>query len=313
MSARAVIRFPKYFWAARPLAFGLFLLAAATAQAQELSPRAYWPSPVGTKLLVTGFAYQSGDVLLDPTVPIYGVDSRLSTAVIGYLQSVELWGRNANVLLEMPYSWGSTRGILGGQPARADFAGFNDLSATLSINLIGASAMNVEQFQAFRAAPTPILGASIKVVAPTGNYERDRFINVGGNRFATRLQLGAILPLHRRWLLELDAGAWLFADDDDYPGGRRKQDPIYALEAHLVHRIRPGLWASLDANWFTGGEQTIGGESREDLQRNVRLGVTLVLPFRKRHAVKLGYSTSARTRFGSDSDQALLTYQRVFR
>jgi hypothetical protein len=236
----------------------LFALLIATggsnAQAQELSPRAYWPSPVGTRVLISGYAYQDGDVLLDATLPIYGVDSRINTAVLGYLQSVDLWGRNANVLLEMPYSWGSTRGILGNQPARADFAGFNDPSATLSVNLIGAPAMTPEEFQAFRAAPRPILGASVKVVVPTGHYEPDRFINVGANRWAARLQLGTILSLHRRWLLEVDGGVWLFGDDSDYLGGRREQDPIYALEAHLVHRIRPGLWASLDANWFTGGE-----------------------------------------------------------
>lgn len=289
----------------------LLTLGPALAAAQELSPRAYWPSPVGTRVLITGYANASGDVLLDPTIPIYGVDSRINTAFFGYFESFGLWGRTANVVVEVPYTWGATRGLLGETPARADFAGFNDLSATLSVNLLGAPAMTVEDFQAMRADPRPLVGASIKVVPPTGYYERDRFINVGSNRWATRLQLGAILPLHRSWLLELDAGAWLFGDDRDYPGGRREQDPIYAFEMHLVHRFRPGLWASLDANWFTGGEQTIGGEEREDLQQNVRLGGTLVIPFLQRHAVKLGFSTAARTRFGSDSEQVLVTYQYI--
>ena len=63
--------------------------------AQELSPRAYWPAPVGTKVLVTGYSYSSGDVLLDPTIPIYGVDSRISTAFLGYVQTFALAGRNA--------------------------------------------------------------------------------------------------------------------------------------------------------------------------------------------------------------------------
>lgn len=108
--------------------------------------------------------------------------------------------------------------------------------------------------------------------------------------------------------MELDAGAWLFSDDDDYIGGRREQDPIYAFEAHLVHRFRPGLWVSLDANYYTGGQQTIGGEQREDRQKNVRLGATVAVPFGGRHAVKFGYSTSARTRIGSDSEQFLVSY-----
>ena len=46
-------------------------------------------------------------------------------------QTIELFGRNANLLFEAPYSWGTTRGILNDIEARADFAGLNDLSATL--------------------------------------------------------------------------------------------------------------------------------------------------------------------------------------
>ena len=286
----------------------MLALAPAVIAAQELSPRAYWPAPVGTRLLITGYTYSSGDVLLDPTIPVYGVDSRINTAFLGYLQTFSLAGRNANLVLEAPYSWGVTRGLLDETQARAEFAGLNDMAATLSVNLLGAPAMTREDFQQLRAAPRPILGVSVKLMPPTGYYRQNRFINVGSNRWAGRLQLGAILPLRARWLLELDAGAWLFSDDEDYPGGRREQDPIYAFEAHLVHRFRPGLWASFDVNWFTGGQQTIGGEEREDLQQNVRLGATLSVPFRGRHAVKFGFSTAARTRFGSDSEQLLVSY-----
>jgi hypothetical protein len=298
-------RFRKSIGACLALALALASLDLA---AQELSPRAYWPAPVGTRVLITGYANASGDVLLDPTLPIYGVDSRINTLFLGYLETFALGGRNVNLLLEAPYSWGATRGLLGETPARTEFAGLNDLAATLSVNLLGAAALTREDFRQLRAAPRPILGVSLKLMPPTGYYDSDRLINVGSNRWASRLQFGAILPLRQRWLLELDAGAWLFGDDENYVGGRREQEPIYAFEAHLVHRFRPGLWASLDVNWFTGGRQTIGGEEREDLQKNVRMGATLAIPFHTRHAVKLGYSTAARTRFGSDSEQVLVSY-----
>jgi len=286
----------------------ILALVPVVVVAQELSPRAYWPTPVGTRLLISGYSYSSGDVLLDPTLPIYDVDSRINTAFIGYMQTFSLAGRNANLVLEAPYSWGVTHGLLLDTQASAHFAGFNDLAATLSVNLLGAPALTREDFQQLRAEPRPILGVSLKVVPPTGQYHSDQFINVGSNRWAGRLQMGAIFPLRPRWLLELDAGAWLFSDDADYPGGRREQDPIYAFEAHLIHRFRPGLWVSLDVNRFTGGQQTIGGEKREDSQKNVRLGVTFAVPFRVRHAVKLGFNTAVYTRYGSDSEQLLVSY-----
>ena len=75
-------------------------------------PRAYWPAPVGTKLLISGNSYSSGDALLDPTIPIYGVVSRINRVFLGYMQTFALAGRNANLVLEAPYSWGVTRGLL---------------------------------------------------------------------------------------------------------------------------------------------------------------------------------------------------------
>jgi len=285
------------------------LLLSAPAPAQELSPRSFWPTPVGTKVLVLGYAHQSGDVLMDPSIPLYGVDSKIDTALLGYQQTTSLWGRNANVLVELPYSWGATKGLLEDTPARRDFAGFNDASVTLAVNLLGAPAMSAEDFRALRANPRPIVGISLKVLLPTGYYEDDRLINVGGNRWASKLELGAIIPLRPKWLLELEAGGWFFGADNDFVAGKREQDPIWSAEAHLIRRFRPGFWASLEANYFAGGRQTVGGERMADLQSNRRIGATVVIPFGGRHAIKVGYSTGTRTRFGNDFDQFLVTYQ----
>ena len=295
-------------------ALGVLALCAAwvlSASAQELSPRTFWPAPVGTKVVVAGYQFAEGDVLMDPSVPLYGVDSEIHTGILGYLQTFSLWGRSSNVLVELPYSVGTTQGLVVDMPAKRDFAGFNDPGITLTVNLIGAPAMSPADFQNLRENPRPILGISLKLVPPLGYYEEGRLINVGANRWAARLKLGSVLPLQQKWLLEAEAGAWFFSDDDDFVVGKREQDPIYAFEAHLVRRFSPGFWASLDANYFTGGRQTIGGDELADLQSNRRFGATLVVPFRLRNAVKFGFSTGTRTRYGNDFTQVLITYQRV--
>jgi hypothetical protein len=281
--------------------------------AQDLTPRAYWPAPKGTKVAVAGYSRVSGDVLFDPSTPLFGVDSNIRTAIVGYLQTFSLWGRTANVVVELPYSWGTTRGIVEDTPARRDFSGLGDLGVSLSVNLLGAPTMTPADFQALRARPRPILGGSIRVIAPTGSYDHDRLINVGANRWAARFDFGAIVPLRRKWLLELDAGVWVFTDDDDYLPGAREQDPIYNFQAHLIRRFSPGFWASLDANYFVGGRQTIGGEELVDVQNNSRVGAMVVVPFGGRHAIKLGYFVGVRTEFGSDFDQFLVTYQVLVR
>ncbi len=177
------------------LVWAACILSAAAGTAQELSPRAYWPAPKGTKVLVLGYSYSSGDVLMDPSLPIYGVDSTIGTGFVAYLQTVSLWGRTTNVVVELPYSWGTTKGLLFQVPARRDFSGFSDLGVTLAVNLLGAPSMTPADFQKLRASPHPILGASLKVLAPTGHYEKDRLINVGANRWAAKPELGFLIPL----------------------------------------------------------------------------------------------------------------------
>jgi hypothetical protein len=247
---------------------------------------------------------------MDPSVPLYGVDSEIHSGILGYLQTFSLWGRSSNILVEVPYSVGTTQGLVVDMPAKRDFAGFSDPGITLSVNLVGAPAMNRSGFQNLREYPRPILGISLKLVPPLGHYEVGRLINVGTNRWAARLKLGSILPLHPKWLLEAEASAWFFGDDNDFLTGKREQDPIYAFEVHLVRRFSPGFWVSIDANYFAGGRQTIGGEELADLQSNRRLGATLAVPFRGRNAVKFGFSMGTRTRYGNDFRQFLVSYQR---
>ena len=113
--------------------------------------------------------------------------------------------------------------------------------------------------------------------------------------------------------MELGAGAWLFGDDDDFLPGKREQNPVFSGVAHLVKRFRPGFWASLDLTYFSGGRQTIGGDRLGDEQENLKIGGTVVVPFRGRHAIKIGYANGAVTKFGTDFSLFILSYQVVFR
>jgi len=277
-------------------------------KSQELTPRFYWPAPIGTKVAVSGYSYLSGDVLMDPSIPLYGVESSLNTGFFAYMQNFNLLGRTTNFLVELPYSWGITKGTVVNTPGERRLSGLNDLGITLAINLLGAPSMSPADFQLLRDHPRVILGTSIKVTLPTGQYFTDKLVNVGANRWAFKPEFGALIPLFPKLLLELETGIWLFTKDQDFLMGTKKQEPIISGELHLVKRFKPGLWMSLESNFFWGGQQKIGENQLVDRQRNSRIGATFSLPIPRRHNLKFGYSLNIITSYGTDFHQFLVSY-----
>lgn len=301
-----------YLQACKLLALAL-LLHAFVAEAQELSPRAYWPAPVGTQVLTVGYSHMSGDVIPDRSLPLTGVDSSIDSAVLGYRHTLGLWGRTANITIEVPHIDGTTVGTRDNETdLKRTYSGVGDLGITFSVNILGAPSMTRQEFREMRGSFRHILGASVKLVAPTGKYDSDRIINVGANRLAVKAELGYIVVLNPKWVLETSLGAWLFKDNDDFLGETKEQKPLGIVQGHLIHRFRPGLWASLDVNYFQGGRSTIGGRRLNDLQRDSKIGATLVFPFTTGHAIKLGYSVGSI----NDSEEAfnvlIVSYQRLF-
>jgi hypothetical protein len=296
---RSILRFP---------AIAVLVWLGQCAQAQELTPRAYWPAPVGTNVLVVGYVHNTGDILIDPSLPITGVESDIDSFALTYQRALDVLGRSASVQFNLPYSNGLTEGFVEGEYRQRKTVGLADMRARFAINLAGAAALDPAGFTALRKDPRPIVGASVVVQAPTGEYDVDRLINVGTNRWSIKPAIGAIIPLRPTWLLELELGAWFYGDNDDYQGETREQDPIVSLSVHLIKRLRPGFWVALDANYYKGGETRVGDAPPLNLQRNSRAGFTVVMPFRGRHAVRASFSTGVETRSGGDFDNYSLAY-----
>lgn len=293
-------------WAFPTLA--AFILLSAPLHAQELAPRAYWPAPKGTKVAIFGYSYSSGGIITDPSIPVTEADSSLNSGLAAYLHTFSLAGRSANIILEIPYTWGTNRGEVQGQPAMREVSGFGDIAATLSVNLRGAPSLTPAEFGELRRNPRQILGASLKVVAPTGEYETDKVVNIGTNRWAVRTELGYMYPITPRWLLELEAGVWFFGDNNDFLGVTREQEPIVAGEVHLIRRIRPGFWVAFDLNYYRGGQTIVDGEVHGDLQENSRFGLDLLYTFQPAHALKFGCSKGIFTESGTDYTTVLVAY-----
>ena len=79
-------------------------------------------------------------------------------------------------------------------------------------------------------------------------------------------------------------GVWFFTDNPDALGAKREQDPIGNLQAHASYDFGPGLWLSVDGNFFTGGGTTVDGERGSEAQRSSRVGLSLSVPLRRGHS-----------------------------
>jgi hypothetical protein len=287
-------------------------LSPALSVAQTLSPRAFWPSPVGTNVLVLGYQRTEGDIVVDQSLPIAGVESTLDYLQASFQHTFDWWGRTGTLQISQATADGTTSGFVEGELRSQRIVGPLDTIGRLAINLRGAPAMSPEQFRELVRDPQPILGVSLTVSAPTGEYDADRVINNGTNRWAIKSSVGGIYPLWPSVLLEAELGVWFYQDNDDFLGTVRGQDPMLAAEVHLVKRFRPGFWGALDANYYTGGRAQVNGGSKGDAIRNARFGATLVYPIAKGHALRWAISTGTLTEIGGDYDLMTLAWVHAF-
>jgi hypothetical protein len=287
----------------------VFVLSATTASAQDLEPRAYAASPVGTTFLVVAAARSTGNVLTDPSLPIDDVKARVGALVIGGGTALNLFGRTALILGVLPIARAHATGRVGETTSSVDRTGLADARVKLSINLLGGRAVGVRDFA--RVERPTIVGMSLSVAAPTGQYDGTKLINLGAHRWAFKPEAGVSHRMNR-WTIEGYAGVWLFTDNDEFFTGsaHRTQARIIALQTHASYTFKARLWVAANATWYSGGSTTIDGVPKRDLQRNSRIGATMSLPIGRGQSLKVSGSTGATTRSGSDFNTFGVTWQR---
>jgi Putative MetA-pathway of phenol degradation len=281
-------------------------LLAGSLHAQDLAPRAYTITPQGTNAFTLSNVFNDGDLLFDGTVPITDASARLNAPSISYYRALSVFGRSANATAGVAYGVGTFEGTVLGESRSIYRSGLFDSVFRLSVNLAGGPAMSLGQMRQWRQKT--LLGASVKIVVPTGQYDPTKLINLGSNRWSFKPELG----LSRRWghwLVDGYAGVWLFTKNPEFfshnefvPGTQSQtQKPIVAIEAHLSYDFRPRLWMSLDGNFWRGGQTSLNGvENAATLQENSRIGVTASFPLTRHQTLKVGYAQGAYIRFGGN-------------
>jgi len=183
------------------VAIGVAALVFEVAQthAQTLEPRSYSNSPVGLNFLLAGYEYTEGSVAFDPSLPISDAHLHTNATFLAYARSLNAWGDSAKFDVELPYVWLEGSAPAGGSPRQRDVSGVADPSFRFSVNFYGAPALSAKEFADYHQ--DFIVGASLRVFAPFGQYDDTKLVNIGTNRWTIKPELGISKALGS-WTLE---------------------------------------------------------------------------------------------------------------
>ena len=281
---------------------GLFVclpLLTLGAVAQDLEPRAYSASPVGVSFAIVGFARSSGDVTFDPSIPLTDVNATLYGPVVGLGQSFGILGRQALFTAVLPYAWGDVTGAVGEQRGSVHRSGTADIKSKISLNLRGNPAQTPQEFLR-RPHRSFIIGTSLTVTSPSGQYGNTKLINLGTNRWSFKPEIGLSWPV-KKFDFDLYTGVWLYtANASFYPGtADRTQSPLTAIQGHVSYTVRRSLWVAFDGTWYAGGATRANGGSPTERQENTRIGATLSIPLARQQSFKIAYSSGVSGTIGS--------------
>jgi len=293
-----------------------FLCAVLThlCEAQSLSPRAYVIVPIHSNAVTLTYSLNAGDVVFNG-LPVTNSSGRIGTEIVSYFHTFDFFGRSANVTMLLPYAVGHFQGDVNGIRGELYRSGLGAAAARVSVNLVGAKAMDVREFSRWKQKM--VIGASLLVETPTGQYDSRRLINLGEHRWSIKPEIG----LSRRWghwLVDAYGSAWFYTSNDDFfssaPGStgpnRQTQEPMGAVEAHLSYDVKPRLWVSVDGNYWYGGKTSLNGvQTPTTLQANSRLGATAAIPITKHQSLKFSYSAGTYVTFGGNFQNVSAAWQ----
>jgi hypothetical protein len=289
----------------------LLLLAPALAMAQSMEPRAYSNSPTGLNFLLVGYGYSQGGLGFDASSPLQDGDTRVHSVLVGYVRSLDLFGKAGSIGLLLPVvDMTATATLNGTMEARREVSGLGDPGLRLAWNFYGAPALSGAEFASYRQ--DLIIGTSVVVTAPFGQYDPTRLVNIGTNRWSVKPELGLSKALGP-WTAELSAGVTFFTRNDGFfNGNTRSQDPLYSTQLHVTRQFGRGMWGALSATYFEGGRTALNGEPRDDRLSGTRVAATFVLPVDRRNSIKLSASSGLYARAGSDYDGVGVTWQHLW-
>jgi hypothetical protein len=308
------------------------LLLSELALAMDDGARAYWKAREGTNVV----SFQSLDVDIEasdtqqfgPGQYIYpNADVDADLFIVNWAHFFTVFNRPSSLNFALPggnvdVDFNTNLvppeflppGVNAGDSLSQSSSGFADPTVQWVINLFGTPPLR-SNVDLLNYEPTWTLDVATMLAFPIGEYDDEKLVNLGQNRWFGRVGLplkyhfGAFTPGYRK-SLEIIPSAWLFDDNDDFLGQKLENDPMWQLEAHLTSDFTPNFYGSLDALYRNGFQSEINGvEAGDDLDIG-SFCFTLNYQVSDNVSIRTGYSSNV---FGdSDLDTSMFRIQFVF-
>lgn len=297
------------------IAVAVLTCSTGVAAAQDLAPRAYVITPTHSNAVLVTYSFLDGNLDFQGAVPISDAKAKANVPVLSFYHSFNFLGRSANVTAGLPYGEGNFRGNVMATETNAYRSGLFDSVYRMSVNMIGGPAMAPADFRKWQQKQ--LIGFSLRVTAPTGQYDSSKLINLGTNRWGFKPEIG-YSRRNGHWIVDTYFGTWLytknprfFSENQFYPGVQyQTQAPVGALEGHVSYDVKPRFWVSFDANFWFGGKTSLNGiENPTTALRSSRLGATASVPISKHQSMKLSFSDGAYIKYGGNFQNVSVAWQ----
>jgi len=283
------------------------LAAASAARAQDIEPRAYSNAPVGVNFAIAGYVQTRGGLEFPSATQLTNAKINTSSALFAYARVLDLWGMSGKFDAILPYMDLSGTALYKGDAIERNVDGQLDPRFRLSVNFYGAPALGLKDFRHYQQ--DIIVGTSLQVGVPLGQYDPSRLVNLGNNRWSFKPELG-ISKAWGPWTVEVAPSVTIYTDNTDFNrGGRLEQAPLYAVQGHVIYGFASGTWVAFNGTYFNGNRTTVNGVRSNNMQANTRAGITLALPVDRSNSVKLHASSGASTRTGTEFTAFAVAWQ----
>ncbi len=288
----------------------LFLLAsiciATPAVGQNLDPRSFVNTPVGINFVSLAYGYSSGNVLFDAAVALDNADLTIQGPNGGYARALDLWGLSGKADAAVGWACADGTADLNGTPVSRHICGLSDPTAHISVNFIGAPALTMRQYSAYKQ--DILVGAGFRVTAPLGQYDPAKLVNIGTNRWSFKPELGVSKQAGRLTLEFLGAVTFFTTNTDFFGGHTQSQDPLFSGQINVIYTFRSGIWGGVGGVYYGGGATSTDGGPATTPQENTRAGAVLVFPIGKHNSLKTYWSSGVTTRTGTDFDTFVVSW-----